>query len=122
MEFRRVLFRSEAAPIAALSLLSQVLRCGRSHMPRSTRKQSSRFPSQSDCQWDGPLLLRPGTVSRMGCCPVSRVVGISRFMKCLLHESDEAWRCRPGIGPFGRSEEHTSELQSLLRFSYDVFC
>src|SRR3546814_5591432 len=28
-----------------------------------------------------------------------------------------------GIGKFGvRSEEHTSELQSLMRISYDVFC
>src|SRR3546814_4749446 len=25
-------------------------------------------------------------------------------------------------GPFGRSEEHTSELQSLMRISYAVFC
>src|SRR3546814_4790249 len=24
--------------------------------------------------------------------------------------------------PMGRSEEHTSELQSLMRISYDVFC
>src|SRR3546814_2154651 len=31
----------------------------------------------------------------------------------------------PGIGygnPFSRSEEHTSELQSLMRISYAVFC
>src|SRR3546814_1986958 len=28
-----------------------------------------------------------------------------------------AWR-----GDFGRSEEHTSELQSLMRISYAVFC
>src|SRR3546814_10015956 len=27
----------------------------------------------------------------------------------------------PGTGP-GRSEEHTSELQSLMRISYAVFC
>src|SRR3546814_11914086 len=27
----------------------------------------------------------------------------------------------PGIAPF-RSEEHTSELQSLMRISYAVFC
>src|SRR3546814_4077423 len=26
------------------------------------------------------------------------------------------------IGIFGRSEEHTSELQSLMRISYSVFC
>src|SRR3546814_4723403 len=25
-------------------------------------------------------------------------------------------------GPFARSEEHTSELQSLMRISYAVFC
>src|SRR3546814_2459992 len=33
-------------------------------------------------------------------------------------------RCHP-FGPFGRlprSEEHTSELQSLMRISYAVFC
>src|SRR3546814_6592141 len=27
-----------------------------------------------------------------------------------------------GIGPGGRSEEHTYELQSLMRISYAVFC
>src|SRR3546814_1772210 len=26
------------------------------------------------------------------------------------------------VGPFDRSEEHTSELQSLMRISYAVFC
>src|SRR3546814_4356261 len=28
----------------------------------------------------------------------------------------------PGVGPESRSEEHTSELQSLMRNSYAVFC
>src|SRR3546814_9932411 len=28
----------------------------------------------------------------------------------------------PGIGIVDRSEEHTSELQSLMRISYAVFC
>src|SRR3546814_9132773 len=28
----------------------------------------------------------------------------------------------PGSIPIGRSEEHTSELQSLMRISYAVFC
>src|SRR3546814_8843836 len=32
-------------------------------------------------------------------------------------------RAHIGINPFGnRSEEHTSELQSLMRISYAVFC
>src|SRR3546814_3063612 len=28
----------------------------------------------------------------------------------------------PMVAPFERSEEHTSELQSLMRISYAVFC
>src|SRR3546814_1659497 len=32
-----------------------------------------------------------------------------------------AGRCRVSL-PIGRSEEHTSELQSLMRISYAVFC
>src|SRR3546814_7869133 len=28
----------------------------------------------------------------------------------------------PGGAPYARSEEHTSELQSLMRISYAVFC
>src|SRR3546814_10818933 len=28
----------------------------------------------------------------------------------------------PSVGRFTRSEEHTSELQSLMRISYAVFC
>src|SRR3546814_8949610 len=31
-------------------------------------------------------------------------------------------RARIVVTPFGRSEEHTSELQSLMRISYAVFC
>src|SRR3546814_3458249 len=33
-----------------------------------------------------------------------------------------ARRLRPRRGWSGRSEEHTSELQSLMRISYAVFC
>src|SRR3546814_7157837 len=29
---------------------------------------------------------------------------------------------RAGVRPYTRSEEHTSELQSLMRISYAVFC
>src|SRR3546814_8579457 len=43
----------------------------------------------------------------------------------------DAWRLRarrgipcalPGLDQYPRSEEHTYELQSLMRISYDVFC
>src|SRR3546814_10887023 len=40
-----------------------------------------------------------------------------------FYESYEWGRLRPGVGIGGqRSEEHTSELQSLMRISYAVFC
>src|SRR3546814_5340248 len=32
------------------------------------------------------------------------------------------WLTSGGLGTMGRSEEHTSELQSLMRNSYAVFC
>src|SRR3546814_7533998 len=37
--------------------------------------------------------------------------------------SDELWRAAAELGrSYDRSEEHTSELQSLMRISYAVFC
>src|SRR3546814_5361161 len=36
--------------------------------------------------------------------------------------SSSSWRCNAGIILSLRSEEHTSELQSLMRISYAVFC
>src|SRR3546814_9830316 len=32
------------------------------------------------------------------------------------------WTVSPDVWPAARSEEHTSELQSLMRISYAVFC
>src|SRR3546814_2692775 len=67
---------------------------------------------------------RPGgTCLNVGCIP----------SKALIHAADEflklretaAGRRTPGIRvaePAFRSEEHTSELQSLMRISYAVFC
>src|SRR3546814_1444336 len=40
---------------------------------------------------------------------------ISRFEEVVAHEAGSR-------GVDGRSEEHTSELQSLMRISYAVFC
>src|SRR3546814_2346411 len=39
-----------------------------------------------------------------------------------LDEEDGAFERVASIGYFRRSEEHTSELQSLMRISYAVFC
>src|SRR3546814_8517071 len=45
---------------------------------------------------------------------VERHLEVEQFRKTRLHALD--------IPLFGRSEEHTSELQSLMRISYAVFC
>src|SRR3546814_6146810 len=47
-----------------------------------------------------------------------------RSVKAHLAAAEQAFaRLRPGVSRFsGRSEEHTSELQSLMCMSYAVFC
>src|SRR3546814_5403353 len=45
--------------------------------------------------------------------------------RALLLRAEDMERCASAIGEEGRegrSEEHTSELQSLMRISYAVFC
>src|SRR3546814_9045197 len=39
-----------------------------------------------------------------------------------LAAGDRPGDAEPGVGGYLRSEEHTSELQSLMRISYAVFC
>src|SRR3546814_10616313 len=40
----------------------------------------------------------------------------------IFYYSNAAELTREGVDAFARSEEHTSELQSLMRISYAVFC
>src|SRR3546814_8854151 len=48
------------------------------------------------------------------------IAGLSAFLETDAHLDEEGAR---GERPEGfRSEEHTSELQSLMRISYAVFC
>src|SRR3546814_1358666 len=45
--------------------------------------------------------------------------------ECALGDEPDVVLMRGGsviVSPHGRSEEHTSELQSLMRISYAVFC
>src|SRR3546814_10159797 len=51
--------------------------------------------------------------------PVKGQLGCQGFQISLDRFGGRA--CRPG-GAIERSEEHTSELQSLMRISYAVFC
>src|SRR3546814_7248089 len=50
---------------------------------------------------------------------VARKPGVDREVGLALVHIIAAARVLP---PFARSEEHTSELQSLMRISYAVFC
>src|SRR3546814_6105898 len=45
-----------------------------------------------------------------------------QIMLAALADADEQQPLRPAARQHGRSEEHTSELQSLMRISYAVFC
>src|SRR3546814_2045222 len=74
--------------------------------------------------------LRSRTNCRAGNVPVpasgasgieSVGAGIKVHAGCGSHASTSDWRKRAKISS-SRSEEHTSELQSLMRISYAVFC
>src|SRR3546814_2764844 len=74
--------------------------------PRSTRTDTL-FPYTTLFR-SALLLARPGSACRQG----------GRHLHFAVHRP--ARRYRPGW--HARSEEHTSELQSLMRISYAVFC
>src|SRR3546814_6085617 len=57
------------------------------------------------------------TVSGLGYLPVETVLGTEKTLKQVSGTS-----IADGNAFWGRSEEHTSELQSLMRISYAVFC
>src|SRR3546814_3215831 len=48
--------------------------------------------------------------------------GLGLALRVLGLEGQKAWMEEPGFPFTRRSEEHTSELQSLMRISYAVFC
>src|SRR3546814_10239178 len=86
--------------------------------PRSTRTDTlfpytTLFRSASGGRWDRPELHRMIDQLRAGdVVTVWKLDRLSRSHKDLLHILDR----------IERSEEHTSELQSLMRISYAVFC
>src|SRR3546814_4428280 len=103
----------------------------------------TRLPSRStrtDTLFPYTALFRSGRYNRsaiVAANPRLRFLydaATSRYAPALLHlqpwsrsGSCRAFRQRRRYGPVGeqqasRSEEHTSELQSLMRISYAVFC
>src|SRR3546814_4966149 len=83
--------------------------------PRSTRPDTL-FPYTTLCRSS-----RPGGrwALRAVACPALDVAGGERAGRRGRLGRRHAGHGRAGLG---RSEEHTSELQSLMRISYAVFC
>src|SRR3546814_2168345 len=79
----------------------------------------------------GGLLADEGAETTERLAPVS-AISVPLWMRAGAVLSGETWRFVPGCASPGyratgflsadRSEEHTSELQSLMRISYAVFC
>src|SRR3546814_14977122 len=93
--------------------------------PRSTRTDTL-FPYTTLFRSDLPLW---SSICKMKCI-ASMPRGVSPSLSSQSHRLllpsratdifggiQSPWHC-----PIGRSEEHTSELQSLMRISYAVFC
>src|SRR3546814_1819801 len=84
--------------------------------PRSTRTDTL-FPYTSLFRSGGMLFYLP--LALLGFPPLA-IGGI--LMLGLLYQFFLHLAVAPSLGPLERSEEHTSELQSLMRISYAVFC
>src|SRR3546814_6101414 len=87
--------------------------------PRSTRTYTL-FPSTT------LFRSRPGLDN---CGPTHRLDSQKGIAGNIVHCNSRHRKCErrggaryPAFGSATRSEEHTSELQSLMRISYDVFC
>src|SRR3546814_6592913 len=87
----------------------------------------------SDLQADSPGRAIPAAVRRAPSDRSRRPTGYARRLRTLFRGCTPTIRCRlhspavsggspPKAPPDPRSEEHTSELQSLMRISYAVFC
>src|SRR3546814_9481209 len=88
--------------------------------PRSTRTDTL-FPYTTLFRSPGGLFLRiaEGDDTADACGVVA--VAAARC-RCGGTASGGTAAARPAAGRCERSEEHTSELQSLMRISYAVFC
>src|SRR3546814_3414603 len=101
-----------------------------------TSSEQARYPARQGRIWQAFLNFRPWARSRLHSRMAKHVnlstmatrshssVGVSAVVSC---QSDlalawDASRPPSSASVRNRSEEHTSELQSLLRNSYAVFC
>src|SRR3546814_8493623 len=82
------------------------------------------------CGSSAPMLyspdqMNPATASTAMTDSPTRMSSVLRFTNAMVVvslEPDTDARDEAGVLDIVRSEEHTSELQSLMRISYSVFC
>src|SRR3546814_5738715 len=84
------------------------------------------------CAWDPDLVRRTARVAAMEAAaegitlawaPMLDVARDARWGRCAESPGEDPLLCAAfGTAMIERSEEHTSELQSLMRISYAVFC
>src|SRR3546814_2570410 len=87
--------------------------------PRSTRTDTL-FPYTTLFRSQDPHFLGE-LLKPLGKGVIDRIVGErAAAVRDSLVETIDDHRIEPAVA--GRSEEHTSELQSLMRISYAVFC
>src|SRR3546814_7046601 len=92
--------------------------------PRSTRTDTP-FPTRRSSDLEGRHEMRPGPCAGGSCAPGGRpAAGMDDVDAMLGYRAGQPVDVAPhDQGVLGvRSEEHTSELQSLMRISYAVFC
>src|SRR3546814_1065700 len=82
--------------------------------PEYRRRKPHPLPSQAT--WQACL---PPSSERV---PASSILSPSILLHQHVGKEFRQIRFRRGFREIGRSEEHTSELQSLMRISYAVFC
>src|SRR3546814_2182166 len=87
--------------------------------PRSTRTDTL-FPYTTLFRSKlGAIIGRNGRILTIKCQTTAAAKGIASLA---APETSLAAYGQPASGDYLRSEEHTSELQSLMRISYAVFC
>src|SRR3546814_1322418 len=108
---------------------SSDLQCGFAHaVQRRIRKRPSRAAAANlavsgVAGGAGSIIRAPGSASpSRGGSPGNRRCREPAPDRTTAPEPPDALRRGAGGRPRSRSEEHTSELQSLMRISYAVFC
>src|SRR3546814_5218598 len=82
-------------------------------------KSTMRAPTATWASASG-VRLREADMDRLRCGGIARV---TEYAGLEAESARASWIFRPSVLlPESRSEEHTSELQSLMRISYAVFC